>query len=231
MNGPEYTADLFVRAAPGITDPALVRALNEQADSIQTSIQYVRREVVDVKSDPALSPRGVQLKLPAVAVGGAQRLLGTVASMKQLSGGIERSGAILSTGLRHRLPPNVDEEAARWSEREARDKLSTMAPLERESLYIAACQRGDVSAIRAFEQAPSLFPLLSEAVIARGAETFAQSVYPEEWSVLQQQKATLSLMDSNLSNGTALLVKLCGSSGAADPIATMAGMAEAPESN
>jgi hypothetical protein len=230
-NSIDFTRDLFVRSAPGITDPALVKALSDHADAVQTAIDAVRRQVVDVRSDPALSPRGVQLKLPAVAASGAQRLIGTTASVKQLATGIERSSAIFSTARRHRLPPNVDIEESRASEREARDRLYSMDPLEVESLYFAACERGDTASVRAFELAPGMFKLVSAEAQARGAELYAKAAFPDEWNVLQEQKACLSLMDGNLNTATTALVKLCGSSGANDPIAEMAGTGAASESD
>jgi hypothetical protein len=230
MTGPEYTRDLFIRTAHGITDESLTRALSDNADSLQNIITYVRREVVDVRSDPSLSPRGVQLKMPTVAQSGAARLIALTDSMKQLRYGIERSGAILSTARRHRLPENANLDDARWSEREARDRLIGMDRLEREAMYLQACERGDVASVRTFELAHPLFPLIHGEVIERGAEIFAKAAFPDEWEVLEQQKATLSLMDANLNNATAMLGTLCsGSTGAADPIAEMAGMSPAPE--
>jgi hypothetical protein len=40
-NSIDFTRDLFGRSAPGITDPALVKALSVHADAVQTAIDAV----------------------------------------------------------------------------------------------------------------------------------------------------------------------------------------------
>jgi hypothetical protein len=154
------TIDLLVRETPDLTDPVLVTAVAEHADRLQLSLTAARKESAEVRKDPALTHRGVELALPAVAVRAAERLKALEASVRQLATGVERSGAILSTAARHRLPENVDPEDQRWAEREARDRLAGMGELERESLYLASCERCDTASIRAFECGPGLFPLL-----------------------------------------------------------------------
>jgi hypothetical protein len=223
----QFTTDLFTRATPDLTDEVLADALAKQADAVQLPLTAARREAAELRASPALTPQGVALALPEVAQRAAARLKATEATIRQLETGVERSGAILSSALRHRLPDNVDAEDARWAEREARDKLAGMEPLVRESLYLDACQRCDVSAIRAFELTPSLFPMLSPDALQRGAETFARNRYPDEWQVREQQMLALSIMRTNLAGAVAQLSSIAGSNGQADPIAAMAGMSKA----
>jgi hypothetical protein len=221
----QYTKDLFTRALPALTDPVLADVLAAQADAVQLALTAARKEAAELRADPALTPQGVALALPAVTQRAAARLVATKATITQLEKGVEISGAILSTEMRHRLPPNVNLEDARWREREARDRLVGMDPLVREGMYLDACQRCDVSAIRAFEQTPPMFPMFTDPdVLPRGAEIFARNRYPDEWQVREQQILALSLMQTNLAGAVAQLATITGSNGEPDAIADAAGM-------
>lgn len=103
------------------------------------------------------------------------------------------------------LPGQGPMERVEAQEREVRDLARAMKPHEVVDKYMKCCRNADTIAVRALENAPPSFPLLTPDQIAEGAELHAQARFPEEYENLLQARAAVDHTEWNVHRALAEL--------------------------
>ena len=191
---PEF---LFNRTAPGVEEPSLAGLIAECVDEYEATILDYRAELrrIDAEVMPNARP-GADQKARVTAL---ERFNVFGLALERLTTAVGMSeGVTLSPQARHRLPANMNAEDWLRAETEARTHIRGLDDGERRETYLAACRKGDMQTVRAYELAPSVAPLVDAETIAEGAELFAAANTPAEYSLLEQQRTALAYIQGDL---------------------------------
>ena len=95
------------------------------------------------------------------------------------------------------LPPKSAEETvlSYLKEKELRDKISDLDPLERETIYRNAITDNSTDVIAAIENAPALFPVVSASLIEKLKDERLAALFPDQFekiSTLQTAKGLVT---------------------------------------
>lgn len=229
---PEF---LFPRNASGVADFDLVARGERFADDVESIMVSFRRGLDEIRTGGSLTALG-QAQASGTA---AQRVAGKImaaadVAMRPVKGAVEEGERLLRPEFRHRIPAGVDAADTRQVEGEIRARLAGMqqrdpvvGQIEVDAIYSNACAAGDWQTVRAIEQAPRSFPLVSAELIERGADRFAAAVRPDRWARLQQERALLSQLSDIVDSATRWIEQLSGHRTRPDPIEVAAATAAA----
>jgi hypothetical protein len=198
-NAPDFTREyLFVRSGPE-TDESLASMRAEAADSFEATLVSHTQAMAALSADRTLTPEGQRERAQEYSTKAVQEIVGQwTPRIRQLEAAIEKGGAILSAAMRHRVPEGHDVNDWRPIEAEVRARASAMQPAEVHALYLEACRSNDTLTVRALEQAPPSFRLLTEDMLAEGAALHAEARTPDAFRLLEEQSAILTSLKGDL---------------------------------
>lgn len=197
MDTPPKTTSQFliVESPPSVQDGGVAHSLAALAMAIENGFtaagETLREE--GVRSLPAeVRHHRVQQVLSGIEPV-RQKIKAQVEATKVEIGKLEK--ALLDPEVR--LTPGYDPRtghsvvAEYGLEREARDILRSMDPLEVKNLYLEAAANNDIQTMRAVELAPRVKPLVSADVLRQGVEIHARRANPAGFQALEDRRAAL----------------------------------------
>jgi hypothetical protein len=112
----------------------------------------------------------------------------------------DRAEALLDRPQRLRLPDGLSPDEARVQAAEIRSAALQRDPESRREMYLAACARDDVVAVRAFEDASEALDLLPdrEETLAEGREIHGAAFAPEKYAELEEIRSVVESATDDL---------------------------------
>lgn len=221
METPNTRVHLFTRIPDEVENPDLVAMTASVADSLEGELVGLSERLRKIGQD--FRPEAQGRERERVGAATAERITALLdATLAPIHRTVEAAEhELLSPGFRHAIPSGAAADDWRASEAEARGQIRALDPLERETLYIEAARRGDRQTLRAFELAPSAFPLVSEEKVAEAAELFAAAVAPDRYRALSEARTVRAFIEGNVVRASEALRGLTGTV-RVDPVAVAA---------
>lgn len=190
------------RKRPILTVVHEIRALKQRCD-LETegaSPDFRRKHfTAKLESEPAAS----QLKVPLAKLAEAQR---------DEARARERITQLTSVGVMTRGSSD-DSQRSAAREREIRDHIRAVDPVERPGMVRAALESGDPAAIRAVLDDPLEHiagPLLARDELAPLVEACSRRIFPDAWERVDQQLARASELHTTTSLAIEALERITG---------------------
>ena len=189
---------LFIRKVPEVQNPRFAEPLAEEADLLEGFLNNYRTREAKILRDPGLTNTGrskaVRRSQEAAREALPEATAEPVGLLKKRLGWAEK----LLERRTMILPGEGPMEDVLEKEKEIRDLARTLRPEDVVDRYLECCRAADTVAVRAFENAPPSFPLLTPEQIAEGAEIHAQARFPEEYEELVQARAAINHAEWNM---------------------------------
>ena len=162
----------------------------EQGAALQSQIDGMNAIVSTFTTQVEQAAKGGKLTQRGLAEHGAQLRAKAFSELeaieKQIIGPLNQRLEIESKALSGNLAGSGDAGADVLREREVRQYLMNLDPIEREQVYLEAARGGaDPLLERAVENAPKLFKLARPEVIAEGQDARIRRMNPEQWQKLE----------------------------------------------
>lgn len=190
---------ILMRHAHGVSDPAIAETVSTLAQTLEEQLVAFEEVNTAITSDRMLSPAGKTEKRLGVAQEGAKRIRDIAGAAAQTieTEIAQAEASLFAPHVRHRLPSDVDPADSRAIESEIRSQVKALDPMIRDNMYLDAAKRRDRQFMRALEQAPQAFPLVSPKAVAEGAELFAAAEFPDDYAKLLEKRSARSTIAYN----------------------------------
>lgn len=206
------SAFCFNRAVPEVSEASLAGLMASTADGLEALLTEYTGVLKNVDTNRNYTAVGKIEARRSLVPQVATKLTSLKAPLENLQNAITHGESILSAAIRHRIPQTANADDWRALEGEVRRKVEALDPVERNTIYLQAARDGDTLTVRAIEQAPAAFRLISEDTIAEGAELYAAATQPEAYGLLQQQRAALAHINGDFTRAANIVSRMVGNS-------------------
>ena len=193
----------FAQSESNNLNEVQIKSTKKGLTHIVDNMAEYREDVTHVKANGDLSPNGKQVKINDLAQTTENRLAGFVnPELAQL----DKRIAELEEKTRPQQPAG-DVVLEFLRQREIRDRLVDMDELKIVGLYQSLATSGkDDLAMRAIEESPAAFPLISDAaILAAGKAARGERHNPKSKELLEQLKSMRSMLSAAFNSARAEL--------------------------
>lgn len=190
-------------ARTGSFDADILRGVQEVVRELRQTMEEYRREVRTIRGSGDYTRQGADAKIAEMSRSYRDRILQFMRSrINNRRGALEQAEKSLQT----RREPDGDPTLQYWREREVREILRDMDPMEAVSVYLAAASSGkDPLLEAAIESAPRIRPLVSDEILEKAREARAERLAPEVAARIRDLGVAISTLESARSGAIAEL--------------------------